>query len=103
MSLITASIPNLVNGVSQQPQTLRLASQGEIQENCLSSISEGLKKRPAMRHVAKMLDTKIGDAFVHVINRDKTERYIVTVYNGDIRVFDIEGYEMVVNKPDGVG
>lgn len=103
MSLITASIPNLVNGVSQQPQTLRLASQGEIQENCLSSISEGLKKRPAIRHVAKMLDNKIGDAFVHVINRDKNERYVVTIYNGNIRVFDLEGYEMVVNKPNGLG
>jgi len=103
MSLVTASIPNMVNGVSQQPQSLRLASQGDVQVNCLSSISEGLKKRPAMRHVAKMLGTTIGDAYVHVINRDVTERYVVTVYNGNIRVFDIQGFEMTVNKPNGTG
>lgn len=101
MSLITSNVPNMVNGVSQQPQSLRLPSQGDIQENGLSSISEGLRKRPAFRHVAKMLDEKIGDSYVHVINRDKSERYVVTIYDGDIRVFDIEGYEMVVNKPDG--
>ncbi|WP_229803413.1 hypothetical protein [Litchfieldella qijiaojingensis] len=69
----------------------------------MSSIAEGLRKRPAFRHVAKMLGTQIGNAYVHVINRDKSERYVVTIYDGDIRVFDIYGYEMVVNKPDGVG
>lgn len=101
MSLITSNVPNLVNGVSQQPQSLRLPSQGDMQENGLSSISEGLCKRPAFRHVAKMLDGQIGDAFIHVINRDKSERYVVAVYNGDIRVFDIEGNEQTVNTPDG--
>lgn len=101
MSLVTTSIPNLVNGVSQQPQSLRLASQGELQENGLSSISQGLRKRPAFRHIGKILDTGIGDGYVHVINRDKQERYVVTIYNENVRVFDIQGNEIPVRKPDG--
>ena len=44
MGLINHSIPNLINGVSQQPETLRLGSQGEVQENGLSSVVEGLRK-----------------------------------------------------------
>lgn len=46
MSLISSSIPNFVNGVSQQPFTLRLSSQLDAQENGISTVSEGLMKRP---------------------------------------------------------
>ena len=44
MPLINHAIPNLINGVSQQPETLRLSSQAEAQENGMSSVVEGLKK-----------------------------------------------------------
>ena len=46
MALVSKSIPNLINGVSQQPAALRLESQGEAQENGLSDVVDGLKKRP---------------------------------------------------------
>jgi hypothetical protein len=46
MALVSKSIPNLINGVSQQSPTLRLESQGEEQENGLSDVVDGLKKRP---------------------------------------------------------
>ena len=38
MPLITEQISNLINGVSQQPPSLRLASQCETQENGLVTI-----------------------------------------------------------------
>ena len=46
MPLITRSIPNLIGGVSQQPEVLRLQNQGSEQENGFSGVVEGLKKRP---------------------------------------------------------
>ena len=43
--IINHAIPNLINGVSQQPETLRLSSQATSQVNGLRSDLEGLKKR----------------------------------------------------------
>ena len=41
MPLINRVIPNLVQGVSQQPEVLRLPSQASVQENGFSSVVEG--------------------------------------------------------------
>ena len=42
--LISNSIPNLLNGVSQQPDTVKLPNQAVVQENGLSDIISGLGK-----------------------------------------------------------
>lgn len=101
MALISQSIPNLVNGVSQQPFTLRLSSQAELQENGLSTTSQGLRKRPPTKHVKKILSTNIVGAYLHTINRDENERYVVVITNGDLKVFDINGTEKTVTFPSG--
>ncbi len=79
MPLITEQISNLINGVSQQPPSLRLASQCEIQENGMVTIAEGLKKRPPIEHVTKLNNKTDLDAKIHFINRDPSERYVVTI------------------------
>lgn len=79
MALISSSIPNLINGVSQQPPSLRLRSQAEEQINGLSSVVKGLLKRPPTKHVATIADSNLGDAFVHVINRGDGENYTLVV------------------------
>ena len=79
MPLITEQISNLINGVSQQPPSLRLASQCEIQENGMVTIAEGLKKRPPLEHVTKLNNKTDLDAKIHFINRDPSERYVVTI------------------------
>ena len=43
MPLISGTIPSLINGVSQQPATLRMPTQGEVQENGFSHITRGLE------------------------------------------------------------
>ena len=53
MPLINHSIPNLINGVSQQSESLRLGSQAESQINGISSVVEGLKKRTPTDFYAK--------------------------------------------------
>lgn len=103
MSLISSTIPNLANGVSQQPFALRLPSQAERQVNCFSSVVNGLRKRPGLKHVAKIIDGAVdSSAYIHTINRDPTEQYIVVITDGSIRVFDLDGTERTVNAPNGL-
>lgn len=101
MALVSSSIPNFVNGVSQQPFTLRLNSQGEVQENGLSTVSQGLKKRPPTQHLKKIQSSPLANCFIHTINRDQTERYIAVVTNGDLKVYGIDGVEKTVAFPNG--
>ncbi len=103
MTLISTTIPNLINGVSQQPYSLRLSSQAEAQINGYSSVVEGLKKRPPARFIAKISNTSLGRAYIHMINRDATERYVVVVTNGNLRVFRMDGSEVSVAFPNGKG
>ena len=109
MSLISKSIPNFVNGVSQQPPSLRLESQGELQENALSSVINGLEKRPASHHIKDLgTITDMDDAFVHVMRRDENEAYLLVIKDNSLRIFDLTGYGTgaigtEVNVYDGTG
>jgi len=98
MSLVSAGIPNLINGVSQQPPSLRLKTQAELQENALSSVVTGLQKRPPTEHLASLGSlTNAEKAFIHTIRRDENEFYTLIVTTDDIRVFDKNGVEKQVN------
>ena len=46
--LYSYTIPNLIQGISQQPDAQRDPSQAEVQVNAVSSIAEGLRKRDAI-------------------------------------------------------
>jgi len=83
MALVSSSIPNLANGVSQQAPSVRLNSQAEEQVNAFSSIISGLRKRPPSQHLATLVSNAQanGNFFIHTINRDITERYIVIADN----------------------
>ena len=72
MPLVSKSIPNLINGVSQQPSALRLASQAQSVVNCMSSSVEGLKKRPPFYHQARMFTGTAGATrpLSHIVDRD---------------------------------
>ena len=96
MPLITRSIPNLIGGVSQQPEILRLENQATAQENGFSGVVEGLKKRPPTNHVAKISSSSLNNAFIHTINRDINERYIVVITNGSVAVYTIDGVAKTV-------
>ena len=103
MPLISSSIPNLINGVSQQPAALRLASQCEQMVNCMPSPVEGLKKRPPAQHVAKLFSGSAGAnrPFTTIVDRDGAIRYLVLILDNDIKVFGLDGSVKTVAKPDG--
>ena len=100
MALISQSIPNLINGVSQQPPSLRLNTQAEIQENGLSSVVSGLSKRPSSQHVADLgVISNLDKAFIHTIRRDENEFYSLVIDTaGTIRVFDKDGVSKTVTN-----
>lgn len=104
MSLVSGSVPNFISGISQQAFALRLASQAEAQINGWPSVVNGLDKRPPFEHAAILTGTYASDAYVHLINRDSAERYVVVVAAGDLRVFRMsDGTEVSVAFPDGKG
>jgi len=96
MSLRSGNIPSLIQGVSQQPASLRLPTQLDLMENCYASIVEGLIRRPPTEYVSKVSDVELEDAFMHSINRDVTERYNAIVHNRDVQVFTVDGVEKSV-------
>ena len=96
MKNIAVTIPNLIQGVSQQPDAQRDPSQGEIQVNAVSSIAEGLRKRDSSRSLARVSETPFGDAFFHTILRDQQEEYISVITKDVIKVFELDGTEKTV-------
>lgn len=103
MPYVSKAIPNLINGISQQPASLRLPSQAEQQENLYPSVVEGLKDRPPVEHISRIYNGTLSEAFTHPINRDATQRYNVLVTNGALQVNDLAGVVKAVAFPDGVG
>jgi len=102
MALVSTNQPNLINGVSQQADSLKFATQATEQINGYSSIVEGLIKRNPSRHIARLTSSTSNTPYIHFINRDSTERYNVVIQNNSIRVFDLAGNEKTVNTPHGV-
>ena len=105
MPLVSSSIPNLINGVSQQPAALRLASQAEQVVNCMPSPVEGLKKRPPSYNIGKLFSGTAGTGrpFTTIVDRDGTIQYLVLILDNDIKVFGMDGSVKTVAKPDGTG
>ena len=103
MSLVSYNIPNLVQGVSQQPDAQRDPSQGEIQVNGMSSIVEGLRKRDPSETLALVSNSDFGDCFIHEILRDNVEEYLAVITSSSIKVFDLDGAEQTVSAPGGYG
>ena len=103
MPLISSSIPNLINGVSQQPAALRLASQCEQMVNCMPSPVEGLKKRPPAQHIAKLFSGSAGAnrPFTTIVDRDGAIKYLVLIQDNAIKVFGLDGSTKTVTTPDG--
>lgn len=80
MPLLTTSVPNLSQGVSQQPDNLRYPGQGESQVNAYSSVVDGLVKRPNTRYVGTLESSSISaDSLVHIINHDSDNRHVLVI------------------------
>jgi len=114
MPLISGTVPSLINGISQQPATLRMPTQGEVQRNGFSHISRGLEKRSCTEHVSEIIgvnSTNSNDVFIHTIRRSEDEAYALIVkggtgvYKGDITIdstnntIDLTNHGITENQP----
>lgn len=99
--LISIPIPNLITGVSQQPEALRLSSSFAALTNCWPSVVTGLNKRPPTEHVATLGWNPSSSIAGHIINKGAGYQYVVAVADGDLKVFTMNGVEQTVNFPNG--
>lgn len=87
MALITHTIPSLMNGVSQQPTSIRLSNQCEEQINATCRVADGLSKRLAVemisanRYLDGMTNIALNDATLkmHMIRGRNPSGDITTV------------------------
>lgn len=101
--LIEQSIKTLYQGVSRQPDPVRLPGQVQEAENILVSVvTGGFESRPASRHISAMSHILDADTpAIYAYSRDAIEQYIITINNTDLKVFDLSGVERSVAFPNG--
>jgi len=101
MGLISKAIPTLLRGVSQAADNTKQADHADIQDNADGNPVTGLTKRSGLQYITNLSTSTLGNVHIQTINRDVNERYIAIFSNGDVKVYDIDGTEKTVNKPDG--
>ena len=103
MPLVSSSLPNMTNGVSQQPAPIRLRTSCQAMKNAFPSVVTGLQKRPNTSYIATLATslTVPDDAAIHLVQRDATEKYMIVCVNGDLEVYDLDGVKKTVTFPNG--
>lgn len=102
MGAVLQKIPNLLGGVSQQPDPVKLPGQVREAENVYLDPTFGCRKRPATQFIGELATDLPSDTRWFPIFRDVNERYAVALYkdgSGDtqIRVWDMQtGLERTV-------
>jgi hypothetical protein len=101
MGMLSYHIPNLANGVSQQPPALRLPTACQDMQNAWPSVVSGLQKRPPSEHLANLGFSITDNAAGHIINRGAGYEFIAIANQSDIKVFDMQGNSYSVSYPNG--
>ena len=101
MGLISKAIPTLLRGVSQAADNTKQADHADIQDNADGNPVTGLTKRSGLQYITNLSTSTLGNVHIQTINRDVNERYVAIFSNGDVKVYDIDGTEKTVHKPDG--
>jgi hypothetical protein len=101
MAVISRAIPTLLRGISQSSDALKQADHADIQDNADSNPVLGLTKRSGSQFLASISNSTLGNVHIQTINRDANEQYVAVFSNGNVKVFELDGTEKTVNKPDG--
>ena len=101
MTVISRAIPTLLRGISQSSDALKQPDHADIQDNADSNPVLGLIKRSGFQYVTALQSSTLGNVHIQTINRDTNEQYVAIFSNGNVRVFELDGTEKTVNKPDG--
>ena len=101
MAVISRAIPTLLRGISQSSDALKQPDHADIQDNADSNPVLGLTKRSGFQYVTALSSSTLGNVHIQTINRDANERYVAVFSNGNVKVYELDGTEKTVNKPDG--
>ena len=101
MAVISRAIPTLLRGISQSSDALKQADHADIQDNADSNPVLGLTKRSGSQFLASISNSTLGNVHIQTINRDASEQYVAVFSNGNVKVYELDGTEKTVNKPDG--
>lgn len=99
MAIINQKIPNLLGGVSQQPDSLKLPGQLRECVNAVPDPTYGLLKRPGLKLVSKLNNAVDGGRWFSIF-RDANEKYIGQfTAAGALKVWDAQtGAAQTVNS-----
>jgi hypothetical protein len=102
MAAISQQIPNLLGGVSQQPDSIKLPGQVREAINAHLDPTFGCSKRPPTKFIAKLGTDVPSYAKWIPVFRDTKERYVMCLYNSGtdivVRVWDTStGIERTVS------
>jgi len=101
MGVISRAIPTLLRGISQSADSTKQSDHADIQDNANSSPIQGLVKRSGTQFITNLSSSTVGNVHIQTINRDINERYVAIFSNGNVKVYELDGTELTVNKPDG--
>ena len=101
MAIVSRSIPTLLRGISQSSDSSKQSDHADIQDNADSNPVVGLVKRSGIQHVTNLSTSTLGNVHIQTINRDVNERYVAIFSNGNVKVYELDGNELNVEKPDG--
>tara|TARA_R100001440_G_scaffold2167_2_gene6527 strand:+ start:828 stop:3281 length:2454 start_codon:yes stop_codon:yes gene_type:complete len=101
MGVVSRAIPTLLRGISQSADATKQADHADIQDNANSNPVQGLTKRSGTQFLANISNSTVGNVHIQTINRDLAERYVAVFSNGNVKVYELDGTELTVNKPDG--
>lgn len=97
--LISHTLPNLINGISQQSPKVRLESQSSDELNTLHDVSKGLRKRLPTKRCLPVNITE--DSFVHYIDKGSDGLFAIILDNNSISAVNLKNNEPVkVNAPN---
>jgi hypothetical protein len=81
-------LQNLLNGVSRQPDNIRLQSQAQEQVNAVSDPVNGLMKRPGLEHLVGLSSVSSGAVF-HIIDRDPSRRFLISAASNELKAWNL--------------
>ena len=100
MAIVNQRIPNLLGGVSQQPDSLKRLGQLRSCLNAVPDPTYGLLKRPGLKLVSALTGAESGGRWFSIF-RDANEKYIGQFSaTGVLRIWNAQtGSPMTVNAP----
>ena len=91
--LVRDTIANFIGGVSQQVDKLMYPNQAKSLVNYFPSPSVGLKDRPPIEYIARLMDTLTNHPLIHTIIKEDEEYGVIITGDSTegIKVFDLDG------------